>query len=125
MMLTLMSIALGGVMGALLRYGTVLGVHRVAGRGFPYGTLVVNVTGSLLVGLLAVILIERFDIHPALRAGVFTGFLGAFTTFSAFSFETLSLIETGAPWKATGNMLANVGLCLAATWLGLYLGRRL
>lgn len=119
------AIALGGAAGAVLRYWTSLGVHGVLGREFPYGTLVINVLGSLLMGLLAVVMLERFDIAPQWRAGVLIGLLGAYTTFSAFSLETLNLIEQGDAIKAMLNIGLSVLLCVGATWAGLLIGRQL
>lgn len=118
-------IAVGGALGAMLRHGTSLGVHAALGRGFPYGTLTVNVVGSLLMGLLYVLLLERATGAGEYRALLLIGFLGAFTTFSSYSIETLELIERGRVPAALGNTLANVLLCLGACWLGLVCGRRL
>ncbi|MEA3411390.1 MAG: fluoride efflux transporter CrcB [Pseudomonadota bacterium] len=116
-------IALGGAIGALLRFWTASGVYSVMGRGFPYGTLVVNVFGSLMIGLLTVLLIERLDVGPEWRAGLLVGVLGAFTTFSTFSLETLLLLEQGDLGKAVTNVVFSVVLCLGATWAGILIGR--
>ncbi len=124
-MLKILSIALGGAVGALLRYWTSIGVHSVMSRDFPYGTLVINVTGSLLIGFLSILLVDRLAVGPELRAGILIGLLGAFTTFSAFSIETMSLFEQGDAVRAFTNILLSVVLCLAATALGLFLGRQL
>ncbi len=121
----ILAIALGGSLGALLRYGVANGVHSVLGRGFPYGTLVVNVSGSLLMGLLYVLLVERLALSPEWRAALLIGVLGAFTTFSSFSLETFALFEEGARMKALVNVILSVSLCLAAVWLGVLAGRRL
>ena len=120
-----MAIAAGGALGALLRYWSSLAVHAMAGRGFPYGTLFVNVVGSLAIGLLAVLLLERSAAGPAMRAFLMIGFLGAFTTFSTFSLETLNLIEAGELGKAVLNMLLSVLLCVGAAALGMMIGRQL
>lgn len=117
------SIAAGGALGATLRYATALAMHARFGHGFPYGTLTVNVTGCLLMGLLYVLMTERLAAGPELRALLLVGVLGGFTTFSAFSMETLLLIEQGAIAKAGVNMVANVAACLIATWLGVIWGR--
>lgn len=121
----IIAIAVGGALGAVLRYWTSTGVYSLLGRSFPYGTLSVNVIGSLLMGVLSVVLIERIDLDPVWRAGLLIGFLGAFTTFSTFSFETLSLIEQGAMTKAGINMLLSVTACVGAVWVGLLVGRAL
>ena len=121
----ILAIALGGSLGAVLRYGVANGVHGLLGRDFPYGTLVVNVSGSLLMGLLYVLLVERLALSPEWRAALLIGVLGAFTTFSSFSMETFALFEEGARMKALLNVLLSVTLCLAAVWLGVLAGRRL
>ena len=119
------AIAAGGAMGALLRYWTSLGVHAMLGRGFPWGTLTVNVIGSLTMGLLYVLLVERMSVGPAGRGLLLIGFLGAFTTFSSFSVETMGLIEGGEPLKALVNVLLSVSLCLVACWAGMVAGRQI
>jgi CrcB protein len=120
-----LGIALGGALGALLRYWVSSGVYTWLGRDFPYGTLVVNVAGSFAMGLLTVLLVERINAAPEWRAALLIGVLGAFTTFSTFSMETLALIEQGAMLRALANMLLSVGLCLGFVWLGVMLGRQL
>lgn len=124
-MLKIASIALGGAAGALLRYWTSTGVHAMLGRDFPYGTLVVNVAGSLLIGLSTALLADRLSLSPEWRAGIVIGLLGAFTTFSTFSIETLNLIEQRELLRAVANIVLSVLLCLAAAALGLLAGRQL
>ncbi|MCP3668158.1 MAG: fluoride efflux transporter CrcB [Gammaproteobacteria bacterium] len=124
-MLQLAAIAGGGAAGALMRFWVSNGIYALVGRGFPYGTLVVNVLGSLLMGFLYVILLERMSASPELRAALMIGFLGAFTTFSTFSIETLNLIEQAAYLKAALNMLLSVTACMIAVWGGVLLGRSL
>ncbi|WP_197513336.1 fluoride efflux transporter CrcB [Acidihalobacter aeolianus] len=123
--LQLLAIALGGAVGAILRFGVSNGVYQWLGRGFPWGTLAVNVIGSLAMGFLTAMLVERLNVGPEVRAAVLTGGLGAFTTFSTFSIETLSLIEQGDVFKAGVNMLVSVLVCVSVCWLGLSLGRQL
>ena len=96
------------------------------GRQFPYGTLVVNATGCFLMGLLFVLLLERFNsIAPELRSLILIGFLGGYTTFSSFSIETMNLFESGDWVAASLNIVISVVLCMALTWLGLMGGRQL
>src|SRR5690606_18058707 len=102
-----------------------VGAHQLLGKGFPYGTLTVNVIGSLLVGMLYVLLVERLQVGPEWRALLITGLLGGFTTFSAFSLETLLLFEQGELLKAVLNVVLSVVLCLAVAWVGIVVGRGL
>ncbi|MCU7935430.1 MAG: fluoride efflux transporter CrcB [Candidatus Thiodiazotropha sp. (ex Dulcina madagascariensis)] len=124
-MIQLIAIAAGGAAGALFRFWVSSGVHGLLGRGFPYGTLAVNVLGSLAMGFLYVLLLERTTVSPELRGALLIGFLGAFTTFSTFSIETLNLIEQAELLKAGLNILLSVSACVLACWLGLALGRQL
>ncbi|MDH5784742.1 MAG: fluoride efflux transporter CrcB [Chromatiales bacterium] len=119
-----LAIAAGGAVGALLRFWGANWVYALMGRGFPYGTLAVNLFGSLLMGFCYVWLVERASLGPEWRALLMVGFLGAFTTFSTFSIETLNLIEGGAVFKAVLNMVLSVVLCVTAAWLGLFIGRQ-
>ena len=117
-------IALGGACGALARHAVTSGMVALFGRSFPLGTLVVNVVGGLAIGMLYVALNERgLAGADAWRGLLVVGFLGALTTFSAFSIETLNLFEGGRPLAALVNMSANVGLSLGACWLGLLIAR--
>ncbi len=118
-----LAIASGGAVGALLRFWMSTWVYARLGREFPWGTLAVNVTGSLLMGLLYILLIERLSTPPVWRAALLVGLLGAFTTFSTFSIETLNLVEEGALLRALMNILLSVTLCLFGAWLGVLLGR--
>ena len=118
-------IAGGGAIGAVMRYGASLGVYSLFGRGFPYGTLVVNVTGSLLMGVLSIVLLERFNVGPEWRAAILVGLLGSFTTFSTFSLETLNLLEQGDMMRAMANIAFSIIVCLAAVWVGVSIGRQL
>ena len=123
-MAQVIAIAAGGALGALLRYWVSISVHAVLGRGFPYGTLVVNVMGSLLMGYLFVLLLERLAVGAVWRAAILIGVLGGFTTFSTFSVETINLLEQGAFARALLNILLSVTLCVAAAWLGVLWGRQ-
>lgn len=119
------AIASGGAVGAVLRYWVSTGVYAFSGRGFPYGTLAVNVLGSLVMGFLFVWLLERLSNDLTLRAFLLIGLLGAFTTFSTFSVETLNLIESGQLARALANVLLSVVLCVAAAALGVLLARQI
>ena len=119
-----LAVAAGGALGSALRFLTSLWVHGLLGRGFPYGTLAVNVLGCLLMGLLFELFLERFASGGVLRAAVLIGFLGGYTTFSAFSIETLNLVEQGALAKAAINVAGSIILCIGATWIGIILGRQ-
>jgi len=121
----ILAVAIGGAAGALLRFWTATGLHALLGRDFPYGTLTVNAVGSFAIGTLSVLFLERLSLAPEVRLMVLVGVLGAFTTFSTFSLETLTLLEEGRPLAAGANVLLNVTLCLIATWAGLVLARQL
>lgn len=118
-MTNLFLIFLGAGLGGVCRYGVANMVYWCIGRNFPYGTLMVNATGSFLMGFLFVFLIERVDgIAPELRSFLLVGFLGGYTTFSSFTIETLNLYENGA-WMAAGlNIILSVVICMGLTWLG-------
>jgi len=124
-MTQMLFIATGGAIGALLRFWLSGGVYNLLGREFPYGTLSVNVIGSLLMGVLYVMLYERMNVDPEWRAGILIGLLGAFTTFSTFSIETLNLLEAGEHIKAVSNILLSVSLCIIACWIGVVAARQL
>lgn len=124
-MLRLLAIAGGGAAGAVARYWVSGRVYAWLGTGFPWGTLAVNVAGSFLIGLLAILLVERLPYSAEWRSLLIVGFLGAFTTFSTFSLETLTLIEQADYAKALTNAALSVVACLAATWLGVVAGRAL
>jgi CrcB protein len=124
-MTRILAIAAGGAVGAVLRYWTSTAVHTRLGTAFPYGTLLVNVLGSLLMGFLYVWLLERMMEGTALRAFLLIGMLGAFTTFSTFSLETLNLVETGQIPRALVNIIASVTLCLGAAGVGVLAARQL
>lgn len=120
-----LAIAAGGAIGALLRFWASNGVYALLGRGFPYGTLVVNVLGSLAMGYLYIVMIERAALAPEWRAFALVGLLGAFTTFSTFSIETLTLIEQASYAKALTNMVVSVFACVGAAFVGVVLARQL
>jgi CrcB protein len=120
-----LAIAAGGALGSVLRYGLSTWVHSFAGRGFPYGTLAVNVAGCLVMGFLFVLLVERVSDNTLWRAALLIGVLGGFTTFSSFSIETFNLIEDGLWLKAMLNAAGSLVLCVGATWIGVAAARAL
>lgn len=124
-MIQVLAIAGGGAVGALLRFWVSGWVYALAGRGFPYGTLAVNLLGSLAMGFLYVWLLERVVGGVAVRAFLLIGLLGAFTTFSTFSLETLNLIEAGELGRAFANMLVSVTLCVGAAAVGMLVARQI
>lgn len=119
------AVAVGGAAGALARWGVSSGIHRWFGRDFPWGTLTVNVAGSFAMGLLAVLLLDRFALGPVWRAGLLVGFLGAFTTFSTFALETVELAQGGLGVRALSNIVASVAACVLAALIGVQLARHL
>ncbi len=118
-------IAAGGALGALGRYAVGLWAVRLVDSPFPFGTLVVNVLGCFLIGVVVHLGTAAQVISPPVMTGVVIGFLGALTTFSAFGLQTVELLENDDLWRALANVLANVGLGIMATWAGLVLARSL
>ena len=114
-------IALGGAAGAVCRAGVTV---WLAGK-YPWATLVVNLTGSFLIGVILGLEGAAAAGRPALRFFLATGFCGAFTTFSTFSYQTLALLSQGQPTAAAINIAASVGGCLVAVWLGIVLANSL
>ena len=116
-------IALGGAIGAVLRFA----IFRLAAERFdsalPWGTFTVNVTGSLLIGFLATMFIARWHLPINLQYAILAGLLGGFTTFSAFSLESLRLIEQGNWNHAIMYMLGSVILCIVACALGVVIAK--
>lgn len=121
--LTMALIAFFGAFGCLARYALSTAVHSLAGRAFPYGTLAVNGAGAFFIGLVMEFSLRSALVPPLLRIGLTVGFLGGFTTFSSFSYETLRLLEEGQMAMALLNATANVTLCLILTWMGIVVAR--
>lgn len=120
----LIYIALGGAAGALARFGLAGWVHSWAGETFPWGTLMVNLVGSLLLGLVFRFL-EGIAATAELRGLLTIGFLGAFTTFSTFSFETVSILQDGEWGRAAAYAIGSVFLGLVGVFAGFYLAAAL
>jgi CrcB protein len=120
---TIVWIALGGALGAVLRFGAGLMITHWLGKNFPYGTLTINILGSFLIGVFTVWFLHREWLALPYARGLIVGVLGAFTTFSTFSLDTLLLLESGYWFKAVLYVFSSVILCLLATGLGLALAR--
>ncbi|MDC2888058.1 fluoride efflux transporter CrcB [Psychrosphaera algicola] len=123
-MLSLSSIvfvAIGGAIGASLRYSATIGVTAWLGKGFPYTTLLVNILGSFIMGLLFSLIEHGIVAELPWRPLIGVGILGALTTFSTFSLDTLLMLQNGEWQKAIINILLNVLVCILATWLGMQL----
>ncbi|HLH29179.1 MAG TPA: fluoride efflux transporter CrcB [Acidimicrobiales bacterium] len=116
-------VGVGGFFGAVSRYWVDGWVSRLTGGGFPWGTFVVNMTGCFVVGVLTTVLTERLLPHPTLRIALTVGFVGAYTTFSTFAYESLRQLQDGALGMALANVGASVVLGVAAAWLGVVVGR--
>lgn len=117
-------IAVCGGAGSLARYLAGTAVTARYGSRFPWGTLVVNVTGSFLIGLIMTLLTEKVAISPNWRFALVVGFLGGYTTFSSFEWETYAAIRAGGFWIGALNVIGSVLLGYAAVWLGSTFARR-
>ncbi len=125
-MMNTLLIFVGAGIGGVLRYWISNIIYWMTGRQFPYGTLIVNISGCFLMGLLFILILERFDgIGPQLRSFLLIGLLGGYTTFSSFSIETLNLFENGAWLSGFLNIFFSVFLCIFAAWVGVIGGRQL
>ena len=111
-------VMLGGATGSLTRYMLGTAIMARAGGRFPLGTVVINITGSFLIGLLMTLFTERLDPHPNVRLLLVTGFLGGYTTFSSFEWETLGLVQDGSQWLGLVNVVGSVLFGYIAVWLG-------
>jgi CrcB protein len=119
----ILGIAVLGALGALTRNTLDGWVADRTGGAFPWGTFVINVSGSIALGFLFTLFTERAAIDPALRFSITTGFLGAYTTFSTFSLETVRLLQNGELGAAAGNVVLNVGLGLTGVYAGIVAAR--
>ena len=125
-MLEIVLVFIGAGIGGVLRF--VLGslVYEYTGRSFPYGTLVINLTGSFIMGFSYVLIAQRFlNLAPQLTAFILVGILGGYTTFSSFSIETLRLFEDGKITYAFLNIILSTTFGLLLAWLGVILGKKL
>jgi CrcB protein len=120
-----LAVAAGGALGSVARFWLVGVMTALTGPRFPWGTLLINVLGSLVIGMVAGVTLTpaRMGIHPDLRIFLMVGICGGFTTFSSFSLQTLELIQTGDVVPALGYIAGSVILCLAFVWGGWLLGR--
>jgi fluoride exporter len=118
-------IALGGILGANARYLVSLLVAERLGTGFPYGTLLINVTGSLVIGFFLTLVTERLEVSPLWRLFFATGFLGAYTTFSSYTFETATLLREGAYGAALLYLVGSVVGGLVGVLAGIAAAERL
>ena len=122
---TWLAVASGGALGSLARFWLAAGMTALTGPRFPWGTLLINIVGSFVIGLVAAVTLSpaRVAMHPDLRVFVMVGVCGGFTTFSAFSLQTLELLQAGDVWPAAGYIVGSVVLCLSAVLAGWALGR--
>ena len=121
----IIAIGLGGFFGAICRYLTASRISIWLGPEFPYGTLAVNAIGSFILGFLSRFFIEHVIIDELIKIGLLVGFLGAFTTYSTFSYETVVLLQEGDFFKALLNILVNTVLCITLCFLGLQIAKSL
>lgn len=122
-MQSILVIALGGALGALSRYGLGFWISSKWNQGFPLGTFIINITGAFLLGFLNILFIEKLTISPLWRVGIGIGFLGAYTTFSTFSYEVIMLIEGGSLLTAGLYTLLSVIIGFTGVALGVGLAR--
>jgi CrcB protein len=122
---TLVLVGVGGFLGAVSRYLVDGWVSNLTGATFPFGTLLINLSGSFVLGVLFALSMERAVIPPAIRAPVLIGFIGAYTTFSTLTLETWRLVEDGSLAVAFGNLAGSMLLGMVAVVAGLALGRAL
>lgn len=117
-MLNVLLVGAGGFLGSIARYGIGEWIKVEPGTGFPYATLLINATGCFAIGLFMAFAAENASLPPAYRLFIAAGFLGGYTTFSAFGYETVKLIEAGNMWFAAANAFGSVAIGLTAVYLG-------
>jgi CrcB protein len=116
-----LGVAAGGALGSVARYWLNNAVAAAMGIAFPWGTLLINMLGSFIIGFFGTLTVEtpRFPVSPEIRVFVMVGLCGGFTTFSAFSLQTVELARAGDWQRAGGYVAASVALCLLVCWLGI------
>jgi len=119
----LLAVALGGALGSVARYLVGIGSGRLFGLGFPWGTLIINIAGSFLIGVFAELFALKWDLPQAGRVFLTVGICGGFTTFSTFSLDTYVLMERGEFWPAAAYIVGSVVLSIGALVAGLHLIR--
>lgn len=119
-MFTYVWLALGGAIGTLLRYQINLFFTARLGEAMPWGTIFINITGSFAIGLFAALTEAggRWPVPPDIRTFMLVGLCGGYTTFSSFSLQTLTLLQTGEIFRAIGNVVLSVVICILAVWAG-------
>jgi len=121
--MTYLAVACGGAIGAMSRYWVYNAFLKASESKFPWATLTVNIVGSFLIGVAFILITERSEVGSEMRGLVTVGFLGAFTTFSTFSMDTIGLLEQGQIASAVSYVLSSVLVCIIAAWLGLMFSR--
>jgi CrcB protein len=119
----ILAVAIGGAIGSVARYGVGMGSAKLFGLAFPWGTLIINIVGSFLIGAFAESFALRWDAPQAVRLFLTVGICGGFTTFSTFSLDAYLLMERGELWQAAAYMIGSVVLSVGALVAGLYLMR--
>ena len=122
-MLSFLYVGIGGALGSMARFWAAGAVARMTSTAFPYGTILINILGSFVIGWFAGLTVSKQPPSPDMRAFVMAGLCGGFTTFSAFSLQTLELLREGRVLAATVNVGVSVVLCVAVCGAGLALGR--
>jgi fluoride exporter len=118
-----LAVAVGGALGALARYWVASVIGSRFDSRFPFSTLAINLSGSFIAGLFLALILERVNMHPNWRLAVVVGFLGAYTTFSTFAYESFKLLEERAVIRGFANLIASMTLGLIAVWLGVVAAR--
>ena len=118
------ALVLAGGFGVLLRYLVGQGAINLGWTGLPFGTLIANLIGCFCIGYLSWVMLHKWQLPSEMQTVVLTGFLGGFTTFSAFSFETVRMLEQGKPYTVLVYVMIKVVLCISVCFAGLWLARQ-